>query len=59
MATVAAGQNWEPIELPFGAFTPYRLELPLDIISLHRVGLIAIGRALYADLMVSRISLFA
>lgn len=53
-----ASRSWEMIELPFEAFNPHRLEAPLDTTKLCRIGLVAIGRAFVADLMVSRISLY-
>ncbi len=51
-----AGPEWETHELPFAAFTPYRLETPLDTMRLRRIGLVAIGRAFTADLAVSELS---
>lgn len=53
-----AGPAWQTIDLPFEAFTPYRLETPLDVSQLARVGLVAIGRAFSADLMIARVSLY-
>jgi hypothetical protein len=51
--------DWETIDLPFATFSPYRLDTPLDIKRLRRIGLVAIGRAFYADLAVSELSFFA
>lgn len=51
-AHFTAGANWETIDLPFKVFTPYRLDAPLDIKRLRRIGLVAIGRAFPADLAV-------
>lgn len=48
-AFIAPGQ-WTTLKLPFCDFTPHRLTAPLDLSSLRRVGLVAIGRAFTADL---------
>ena len=53
-----AGADWETIDLPFETFAPYRLEAPLDITRLRRIGLVAIGRAFHADLAVYELSLY-
>lgn len=57
-AHFAAGANWETIDLPFEAFTPHRLESPLDVTRLRRIGLVAIGRAFDADLAVSELGFY-
>jgi hypothetical protein len=54
-AQITAKPDWETIDLPFEAFAPYRLEAPLDRTRLRRIGLVAIGRAFYADLAVSEL----
>ena len=53
-----AGPAWETIDLPFDAFVPYRLEPALDVKNLTRMGVVAIGRAFSADLMIARVSLY-
>lgn len=50
--------DWQTIDLPFDGFTPHRLDLPLDVRRMRRLGLVAIGRAFYADLSVSNITLY-
>ena len=57
-AQFTAGDHWQTIELPFGSFAPYRLEVPLDISRLRRIGLVAIGRAFHADLALAEISFY-
>ena len=57
-AHFVAGPNWETFDLPFDSFVPYRLDTPLDITRLRRIGLVAIGRAFRADLLVSSIGLY-
>ena len=50
--------DWDTIDLPFETFAPYRLEAPLDLTRLRRIGLVAIGRAFYADLAVSKLGFY-
>ena len=56
---VTAGPSWKTIDLPFSGFLPHRLEEPLDIARLRRIGLVAIGRVFHADLAVSEIRFYA
>jgi hypothetical protein len=58
-AHFTVGPAWKTIDLPFTTFSPYRLDTPLDITRLRRIGLVAIGRAFYANLAVSEVGLFA
>ena len=57
-ARFVAGSRWEAIEIPFVSFAPYRLETPMDVARLRRIGLVAIGRAFYADLAVAEVGLY-
>jgi len=57
-AHFTAGPAWETIDLPFDGFVPYRLESALDTANLTRMGLVAIGRAFSAELMIARVSLY-
>ncbi len=57
-AQFMAKPDWATIDLPFATFLPYRLDAPLDIIRLRRIGLVAIGRAFRADLAVCRIEFY-
>lgn len=52
-AVFTAPQRWTRINLPFCDFTPHRLDAPLDLSRLRRIGLVAIGRAFRADLAVA------
>lgn len=45
-----AGAAWRRVRLSFAEYTPHRLEAPLDLTTLRRIGLVAIGRAFEADL---------
>lgn len=53
-----AGPVWDVTDLTFAAFTPHRLDAALDIARLRRIGLVAIGRAFYADLAVCEIGFY-
>ena len=53
-----AGPMWETTDLPFAAFAPHRLDAPLAIARLSRIGLVAIGRAFYADLAVCELGFY-
>ncbi len=57
-AHFVAGPDWQSIDLTFASFVPHRLEAPLDVRRLKRVGLVAIGRAFRADLAVSRLEFY-
>ena len=57
-AEFTAGDEWRSIDLPFESFAPHRLDTPLDPARLSRLGLVAIGRAFTADVMVSSISFY-
>lgn len=57
-APFLAKGGWRTIDLPFAAFTAHRLETPLDVSRLRRIGLVAIGRAFRADLAVADLRLF-
>ena len=57
-ASFTASSEWKTIDLPFVVFPPYRVEAPLDTSRLLRIGLVAIGRAFYADLGVSEVSFY-
>jgi len=49
-ADFTATPEWRTVRLPFTAFAPHRLEVPLDLTSLRRLGVVAIGRAFAADI---------
>jgi hypothetical protein len=53
-----AGSGWTTIHLPFAAFVPHRIEIPLSIARLRRLGLVAIGRNFDADLSIARLALY-
>jgi hypothetical protein len=57
-AHFSADAEWEAIDLPFEAFTPHRVDAPLDITRLRRIGLVAVGRAFHADLAVCELGFY-
>ncbi len=51
-AEFVAPSEWRTIRLPFAGFEPHRLDAPLDITRLRRLGVVAIGRAFTADITI-------
>lgn len=45
--------DWTCCRIPFPAFAPHRIDLPLDIARLRRIGLVALGRPGPVDLAVA------
>ncbi len=50
--------QWREVQLPFASFVPHRIEAPLDLTSVRRIGLVAIGREFSADLRVARVEFY-
>ena len=50
--------NWQSLQLPFVQFMPHRIDIPLDVKRLRRIGLVAIGREFAADLAVARLAFY-
>jgi hypothetical protein len=57
-ASFAAAPAWRTLRLPFAAFRPHRIDVPLDLSALRRIGLVAIGREMRVDLCIARLSLY-
>jgi hypothetical protein len=53
-----AGASWRTVQLAFADFVPHRIEVPLDVRRLRRIGLVAIGRAFTADLAVGGVRFY-
>jgi hypothetical protein len=53
-----APPRWSTIRLPFAEFAPHRIETPLNLARLRRIGLVAIGREFDVDLSVARLALY-
>ena len=48
----------QTFDVPFSDFEPYRIEAPLDVTKLRRLGLVAIGRQFQADLQVCHLEFY-
>lgn len=57
-ASFVAAPHWQTVRLPFAEFSRYRIDQPLDLHCLRRLGLVAIGRTMQADLCFARIVLY-
>jgi hypothetical protein len=53
-----APATWTKVTLPFANFTPHRITSPLDLKSLRRVGIVAIGKAFQADIAIAGLRLY-
>jgi Complex I intermediate-associated protein 30 (CIA30) len=53
-----AGASWRTVQLAFADFVPHRIDVPLDVRRLRRIGLVAIGRAFTADLAVGGVRFY-
>lgn len=53
-----ADGHWQTHRLAFAAFEPHRINAPLDLTTLRRIGIVAIGRAFEADLAIGGIRFF-
>lgn len=51
-ASFVAGLEWQTHYLPFAGFDAHRIDAPLDLRKLRRIGVVAIGRAFTADLAI-------
>ena len=57
-STFNAPTEWQTIHFPFSEFRPYRIDEPMDIAKLKRIGIVAIGRAFDADLCIGKLALY-
>lgn len=53
-----AGPDWETHRIPFTDFAPHRTDAPLDLSKLRRIGIIAIGREMEADVSVAHVRFY-
>jgi hypothetical protein len=53
-----AEPKWQVIRLPFSGFNPHRTDSAFDKTRLRRLGVVAIGREMQADLAIARLSLY-
>ncbi len=57
-AAFATGPDWQEVRLPFSAFEPHRLVPALDPTRLKRLGIVAIGQAMTAEVCVAEIGFY-
>jgi len=50
-----AAPEWRTLRLPFIEFEPHRIDAALDLSTLRRIGIVAIGRAFHADIAIGGI----
>ena len=53
-----APDDWITIQLPFADFNRHRIEAPLDLLQLRRLGIVAIGRAFKADIAIGGVRFY-
>jgi hypothetical protein len=53
-----AHEAWTALELPFADFSAHRLTTALDLRSLKRIGIVAIGKAFHADVATASLRFF-
>lgn len=53
-----AEADWREIHLPFAEFVPHRLDAPLDRRRLTRLGIVAIGQAMAAEVCLAEVCLY-
>ncbi len=52
-------EEWTTLKLPFSKFTNYRIDAPLNLSALRRIGIVAIGRAFHADISISDLRFYS
>jgi hypothetical protein len=57
-AEFGTDDQWREVYLPFTRFEPHRLVPTLDLARLKRIGIVAIGRAMQADICVAEIGFY-
>lgn len=50
---------WQTVRLPFAAFEAHRIDAPLDLSTLRRIGIVAIGRDFHVDIAISGVRFHA
>jgi len=53
-----ARPHWTILRLPFENFRPHRIDKPLDLRKLRRIGLVSIGAEAKVEVSISRLSLY-
>ena len=57
-AEFSASPEWREVRLPFSAFVPHRLVPALDTGRLKRLGIVAIGRIMTAEICIAEVGLY-
>lgn len=57
-AGFTAGPEWQEVQLPFARFEPHRLVPALDVARLRRLGIVAIGEAMQADICIAEVGFY-
>lgn len=57
-AQFSTSSDWRELHLPFNAFQPHRLRPALDPTRLTRLGIVAIGRAMTAEVCIAEIGFY-
>ncbi len=57
-ASFVAPGKWQTIQLPFSAFSGYRIGKPIKLAKLERIGIVAIGQEFSADLCIAKVALY-
>ena len=55
-ASFTAPPVWHTVQLPFTAFTPYRHVGTLEAAAVRRIGVLALGEAMTAEVCVARVA---
>lgn len=58
-ASFQAENSWHTIRLAFDDLEPYRIDIPFDRSRLRRLGVVAIGKAMRADICIASVSFYA
>jgi hypothetical protein len=58
-ASFRAANAWQEVRIPFDSFAPYRLDTPLDTSRLRCLAIIAIGKAMSAEVCIADVTLYA
>lgn len=53
-----APKKWSTARFSFADFSPYRIDAPLDLTTLRRIGIVAIGRAFSADIAIGGVRFY-
>lgn len=57
-AVVTAGADWKTLRLPWSAFEAHRTDAPFDPARLRRIGVLAIGARMQADVSISAVRFY-